>query len=281
VSDSLRPSPERLLADWAARVRAEREQVERAREVDDPADFYAPVADRFRLDPRRKDDEVLELLLTHARLEETWLDVGAGSGRYALPLALRVREVIAVEPSEAMVAALKEDARRHAIGNIRVLREHWPLAAKPPGADVSLIAHIGYDIAQIGAFLDALEGSTRRLCVAVMGESAVTTVATLFWHGIHGEPRVRLPGLPELLMVLLARGRLPEVRLVDRVAPTFESVDEALAMARRQLWVREGSDKDRRLQEWLPRALHPAAGGRYAFDDRRSRIGLVTWQPRT
>jgi len=281
VSDSLRPSPERLQTDWAGRVHADREQVARSREVDDGDDFYEPVVDRFRLNPRRPDDDVLELLLSHARVEETWIDVGAGSGRYALPLALRVREVIAVEPSRSMVTALREDARKHGIGNVRVVSERWPLAKRPSGADVSLIAHIGYDIAEIGAFLDALEGSTRRLCIAVMGESAMTTVARLFWHGLHGEPRVRLPALPELLMLLLARGRLPEVRLVDRPPASFESVEEALSMARRQLWVREGSDKDRRLAEWVPRALRPAPGGKVTFDEGRSRIGVVTWQPRT
>jgi SAM-dependent methyltransferase len=280
VSDSLRPPVERLLADWAARVKADQEQVERAREVDDPTDFYAPVVHRFHLDPRRKGDEVLELLLNSARVEETWLDVGAGGGRYALPLALRVREVIAVEPSEAMRKTLREGARQHGVSNVRVVGEHWPMA-RPPVADVSLMAHIGYDIAQIGGFLDALEGATRRLCIAVMGESAMTTVATLFWHGIHGEPRVRLPALPELLMLLLARGRLPEVRLVDRVPTSFESAEEALAMARRQLWLREGSERDRRLAEWVPRALHPAPGGGLTFEERRSKVGIVTWQPRT
>src|SRR5688572_14051651 len=77
--DALRPTAEAALAAWAARVDADREQVERAREVDDPADFYAPVAARFRpgqvkhparhaghLDPRRQED-VLALLRSLAR----------------------------------------------------------------------------------------------------------------------------------------------------------------------------------------------------------------------
>ena len=55
---------------------------------------------------------------------------------------------------------------------------------------------------QIGPFLDAMEAATRRRCVAVLGEGAMTTTATLFWEPIHGEPRVRLPALPELLTLL-------------------------------------------------------------------------------
>ena len=83
------------------------------------------------------------------------------------------------------------------------------------------MAHVGYDIEDIGPFLDALEAAIRRRCVAVMGEGAMTTVGRL----VLGSPstasrRVALPALPDLLTLLLARGRLPEVRLVDRGPPS-------------------------------------------------------------
>jgi SAM-dependent methyltransferase len=267
-----------LLAAWAARVAADRDQVERCREVADPADFYAPVVSRFRLDPRRTDDDVLALLLVHARPEETWLDIGAGGGRYALPLALHVREVIAVEPSPAMVATLREGAAEAHVDNVRIEQTRWPMSVPPP-ADISLIAHVGYDIGDIGPFLDVLEASSRRLCAAVMGQAAMTTVATLFWQEIHGEPRVRLPAMQELLALLLARGRLPEVRWVERVQPLFDSVEEALTMARRQLWLREGSEKDQRLGALAAERVIER-DGRFTFDDRGSKIGVATWSPR-
>jgi len=277
MSDPLSPAVDDLLAAWSGRVAADKEQVERFREVSDPADFYAPVVNRFRLDPRRADDEVLNLLLDLAQPEDVWLDVGAGGGRYALPLALGVREVIAVEPSPAMLRTLADDAASNLITNVRAIEGRWPVA-EPPTADVGLIAHVGYDIDLIGPFLDALERSSRRSCVAVMGEAAMTTVATLFWDDVHGEPRVRLPAMPELLAVLLARGRLPEVRWVDRAPPTFDSSDDALAMARRQLWLRQGSAKDRRLVALAGERLIEREG-RFMWDDRRSRIGIAWWTP--
>lgn len=267
-----------MLADWAARVAADHEQVERCREVEDAADFYAPVAERFRVDPRRTGDPTLDALMRHAHAEETWLDIGAGGGRYALPLAMAVEEVIAVEPSPGMIEVLREGMREHRIGNVEVVQSTWPMP-DATRVEVSLMAHIGYDVADIGPFLDEMERVTGRLCLAVMGESAMTTVATLFWEQIHGEARVRLPALPELLVLLLARGRLPEVRLVERVPPTFESVEEALALARRQLWLREGSDNDSHLQRLLASELEER-DGKYAFDWRPSRVGIVSWEPR-
>jgi hypothetical protein len=229
------------------------------------------------MDPRRTDDPSLNALLGLARAEDVWLDVGAGGGRYALPLALAVREVVAIDPSPSMLAALREDADAAGIPNVRVIEARWPMA-DPPTGDVGLMAHVGYDIAAIGPFLDQLESASRRLCVAVMGESAMTTVATLFWERIHGEPRVRLPALPELLVLLAARGRVPEVTLVDRTPPTFASLGEARAMARRQLWVGEGTAKDEHLGQLVAGAV-TERDGRYAFDWQPTKIGIVSWPP--
>ena len=281
MSDALTPSVVDLLAAWRARVVADKSQVERSREEPDPTDFYAPVATRFRMNPRRMDDSSLDALLSLANPGDVWLDVGSGGGRYALPVALHVREVVAIDPSPAMLSVLREDAAAEGIRNIRVIEGRWPLPsdAGTPTGDVALMAHVGYDIAQIGPFLDELESSSRRLCLAMMGESAMATVSTLFWNDIHGEPRVRLPALPEMLTLLLARGRLPEVTLVDRVPPTFDSFEEALAMARRQLWLRSGSAKDERLQAVAREAL-TERDGRFAFEWTPTKIGIVSWSPR-
>lgn len=276
MSDALAPLVEDLLEAWRARVLADREQVERRREEPDPTDFYAPVKDRFRMDPRRTDDATLNVLLALGQPEDVWLDVGAGGGRYALAIALHAREVIAVDPSPSMLSVLGADAKANGIANVRLIEGRWPMP-DPPRAAVGLMAHVGYDIAEIGPFLDQLEERSNRLCVAVMGESAMTTVATLFWADIHGDPRVRLPALPEMVTLLLARGRIPEIRLVDRVPPTFDSFDDALATARRQLWLRAGSAKDARLRA-SAREVATERDGRFAFEWTPSKIGIVSWE---
>ncbi|CAN5718357.1 hypothetical protein BH18CHL1_BH18CHL1_07100 [soil metagenome] len=249
--------------------------------MEDPSDFYAPVAGRFRMDPRRTGDPTLELLRELAQAGESWLDIGAGGGRFALPLALAASEVICVEPSKAMVGVLHDGMQEHHIANISVLQDRWPPSdpSSAPSADVALMAHIGYDIEAIGPFLDAVETAAGRLCIAVMGEGAMTTVATLFWEPIHGEPRVALPALPELMALLVARGRLPEIRLVERAPPTFDSIDDLLAMGRRQLWVRPDSVKDRLLSELIRGSAIQREGG-WTVDRATSRIGVASWLPR-
>ena len=287
-ADALRPTAEQALAAWSTRVLAEREQVERCREVSDPADYYAPVAGRFRDDPGRTDDAVLGALVELARADDAWLDIGAGGGRYALPLARRVREIVAVDPSGAMLGVLREGMHEHGIANVRVVEGRWPsvdlaaMTAQDTSArvDVALMAHVGYDIEAIGPFLDAAEATATRQCVAVLGEGAMTTVASLFWAEVHGEVRIPLPALPELLTLLVARGRLPEVRLVDRQPPIFDSFEALLAMARRQLWLAVGSERDDRLVRLL-RESAIERDGRWGVDRVPTRIGIVTWEPST
>ncbi len=264
-------------AAWAARVRANREQVDRLREVPDGRDFYGPVASIFRADPTRADDPVLDLLLGEARSGETWVDVGAGAGRYALPLARRVGRVIAVDPSEGMLSALREIAAEHGIANVRTLQERWPMS-DPPRADVALIAHVGYDVEEIGTFVDALEAAARRLCVAVLMERQPASTIDPFWPPIHDEPRVSLPALPEFLELLEARGAHPDVTYTARPPSRFTDFDELVAFARRQTWVAEGGEKDGRLLALLrERALETRDG--WTLPAPEMRLGVVRWAP--
>src|SRR4029079_12397603 len=80
VPDALRPSAADARAAWARRVRAEREQTDRARELADPADYYAPTSHRFRFDRDAGLDAVGRELAAEARPGETWLAAGGGGG---------------------------------------------------------------------------------------------------------------------------------------------------------------------------------------------------------
>jgi 23S rRNA (uracil1939-C5)-methyltransferase len=50
------------------------------------------------------------------------LDLYAGAGNFALPLAARVREVVAVEGEARSVGELRGNVRENALGNVRVVR---------------------------------------------------------------------------------------------------------------------------------------------------------------
>jgi hypothetical protein len=275
-------SADRLESAWAQRVRENREQAERFRETQTP-DFYAPVSSLFVADPRRTDEPALAALLASATEDQVWLDIGAGAGRYALPLALVVREVIAVEPSAGMRGALRTGMGEHGISNVRVVAGAWPESIERlgdlPAADVSLIAHVGYDIESIGPFLDAMEAATRERCTAVLTDRSPASVADPFWPLVHGEERVPLPALPDLLEILHSRGRQTEVVRVDRPPRTFDSVPALTAFLRRQLFIAEGGEKDLHFRAVLPDRIVNRDGGWTLLDPPAGSIGIVTWSP--
>jgi SAM-dependent methyltransferase len=268
---------------WAERVRANRAQVNEVREVPD-RDFYAPVSALFVADPRRTGEEALDALLSLAEPDETWLDIGAGAGRYALPLALHVGSVIAVEPSASMRNALRTGRAEHGLDNVTIVGAAWPAAlselGEVPVADVALIAHVGYDIEAIGPFLDAMDAAASRLCVAVLTDRSPASAADPFWPIVHDVERIPLPALPELAELLRARGRAVRIERVERAPRTFDSFDGLATFLRRQLWVEDGSDKDRRFREALSGMARELDDDGWTLRNPPvGEIGVMTWTP--
>jgi hypothetical protein len=199
-----------------------------------------------------------------------------------------MHEVIAVDPSSAMVRALEDGKREHGIQNVRVIDGRWPAAASElgplPAADVSFIANVGHDTESIGPVVAALDAAARRECIAVMQEQPPAAAAPPYFEAVHGEPREPLPARPDFLDLLVARGTPPEVELLDRPVRVWKDPDEIRTFLRRQTWVSPGSAADARLAEALAARLIPADGG-YRLDDRGApgdrppRIGVVRWAP--
>ncbi len=276
----LRPSAPETLAAWRALVLANREQIERLREDEPRTDFYARRAPLFR--PGRMESAELEVLLAAGDASSTWLDVGAGGGRFAIPLAERFAHVIAVEPSPAMREALRSGAAEHGLANIDVHDLRWPPPAGAPDvtADFGLVAHVLYDIDDIGAFLDALEARVRRRCHVVLGNRAPSTAFEPAWTELWGEPLRRLPALPEFLRVLGALGRRFDVRTFPSHRDTEPlSLDDAHAAARRLYWVAEGSERDARLRDLIARQFGDGAGGAIRLPQRINYTAVVAWEP--
>lgn len=269
----LQPAPELLGDEWRAMVEAENEQVERLREWRD-ADHYAPIAHHFADDPRRTDDGVLDTLRAYCRPDADWIDVGAGGGRYALPLALASRHVTAVEPSAGMREVIRAGMVEHTIDNVEVGDVRWPDPTFDRQADFGLIAHVGYDIREINPFLDALERATRRRCFSLMMDRAPSSGFGALWETVHGEARRELPGMREMLHLLLARGAAPEVRLFPRGVGSFDR-DDVRQMARRRLWLSEGSEKDGVLQRALDQ-MDGDVGTDFGFP---TLVAVMSWEP--
>ena len=71
-------------------------------------------------------ERVSEMLaLFNCKPTDTVLDIGAGTGKYAVPLAKQVTAVTAIEPSPTMLNRLEEKKAEARVSNLTILPLHW------------------------------------------------------------------------------------------------------------------------------------------------------------
>lgn len=179
-----------------------------------PADHWSgPRARGFRQDPRRPLDPNLEAIASYLSPDDVLVDVGGGAGRYGLPLALRCRELVNVEPSPGMAAEYEASATEAGIRNARLVRADW-LTANGVVGDVTLVCHVTYFVRDIVPFVRKLEeASRRRVIIDVVSVPPPNQSAKLF-DLVLREPLALRPGYRELLPVLWEMGILPDVRVL-------------------------------------------------------------------
>jgi SAM-dependent methyltransferase len=196
---------------WKARIEAHNEQTVRTRGDLVYEDMWSTLAQRFKDDPRRNDDPVVNDLAAWLTPESTVLDVGGGAGRYALPLALRAKHVTVVEPSPSMLEALRQSALDAGIENVSAVEGSWE-EADVAAHDVVLCANVVYGVAEIGEFVGKLAEAARDRVAIVLYMDAPLSRMSPIWTEVHGEERIDMPGLPELLPVLWELGILSRRR---------------------------------------------------------------------
>lgn len=157
------------------------------------------------------------------------LDVGAGCGALALPLAERVPRVTALEPAPAMAAALRAEAGGRGFRHLTVVEAAWGEVALPPH-DVVLCAHVG-ELTRPGApFLRDAARWARRWVVVVRDRE--TESDKLFFRELYpallGRPYSGGSDYRDMLDGLADLGIHPEIVGVDyRSDQPFADLDEA------------------------------------------------------
>lgn len=230
---------------YAARVDAVLAQRTRLRGAPPPGDPFAGFpADHpiMKSDPRRSHEPNMAIMASYVEADDVVLDVGGGGGRYSLPLALRCREVINIDPSDGMLAGFTANARQAGITNARTIRASWPTADAPSGT-LALAIHVAYLTRDIVAFVRALElAATRRIVMVVGSPPPISRNPELF-EMIFGEPSEIAPGHRELVNVLWEMGIEPDVRMLPGPStprtPLTPGREAAMTVALAQLRVNQ------------------------------------------
>jgi SAM-dependent methyltransferase len=258
-----------------------------------PASRARPLADRwggaiaarFRLDPRRPFDEVLEAVASYLSPEDVLLDVGGGAGRLSLPLAGRCRAVVNVEPPPGMAAAFRDAAREAAITNARAVESDW--FASDETGDLAVVAHVTYFVREIVPFLEKLNAAARKRILVILGSVPPPGTLGAPYRALFDEPAEPAPGQRELLPVLWDMGILPDVRVLPSAVPppTYPTREAAVAGMLHAVSAQTGVDlsgdagsRDR-LAARFDDAFQSVDGGYRMRPAGAIRTVLIAWTP--
>lgn len=255
-----------------------------SRDTGDEAAADRATVERWRRVARRLDaggggreDVLLDFLLRSLTPGMTVLDIGAGVGRWTLPLARTVRHVTAVEPHPALRDVLRERAAAQAVENLSVVEAPWMEAEVPPH-DVAVAAHSCYAAADLLAFVRKMETSARQIVALVLRVPAHDGLVNALCQELRGQWHDS-PNFVVAYNLLLSAGYHPHVRMEPAALRHWvdATLEDAVARARRHLRLPDGRH-DALIRDTLSGRLVPVEGGLRWPDGMRS--ALVWWETR-
>jgi len=188
------------------------------------------------------------------------LDIGAGPGNMAIPLAAKVARITAVEPAAGMADVLEENCRKRGIATITCIRKKWedidPEGDLDGPYDVVLAA-FSLGMEDLAGAIAKMVGVARRR-VYLFWFAGATDWEALYkdlWPKIHGRPYCPGPKADVLYNLCHQIGIYPNITVFPyRSTLRFASFKEALKEFRRRLGV-SGPRADKALGELIERRI--------------------------
>jgi SAM-dependent methyltransferase len=268
--------------DWSAHWRS----MVDAREASGPGNFQAGGsrwegrAARFARLTRALDastDPFIKVLKEALRPADVVLDVGAGAGRYSLPIASSVARLTAVEPSAGMRGNLQEEAARRGITNVTVVPSSWEDAKVEPH-DVAFVANVLYFVKDAAGFVEKVDEHARRACFILHRVEERASGLLPLWEQIWGHPRPPEPGALDLYNLLFTLGIRANLQLLRRPAPVvFETGADVMREARQSLELAEDDTSHDEPIEAFLRSVITKRDGRFEFPPG-PQMAIISWE---
>jgi SAM-dependent methyltransferase len=235
----------------------------------DPA-YWDRRSASFARSTRTRADEFLNVLDPYVSRSKTLIDVGAGAGRHAAPLAEKVEWVTAVEPSDGMRSRIPVK------DNMTIVASTWE-DAEVARADLVICSHVLYGVADPEPFITKLERCARERVFILLRESDLPHPAAAIRRRLHGESGPRMPRFSDLFMLLMQVGIAPDVKFLRYPSVNrYANLEEALVDTRAMV----GDGWDEAIGRPMLEELLTPDGDEMVFDGGSVLSGVAHWQPR-
>jgi SAM-dependent methyltransferase len=206
------------------------------------------------------------------------LDIGAGLGRLAIPLAKEVRRMTAIEPARVYMKIMREKAARDGVGNMEFVEELWsdfPLQEK-----YDLVYSTWSPAVMNPASLMKMHKASRGYCALefVASPSHVWDFSGEIYPMIVGE-EFRPPGnYLNVVTTLYDHGIYANLETwqFDKEVK-HQTVDEAVAIWKTSLgnYTRINEDVEDKLRQYYRSRMNP--DGSYAFNLKGGVSCMIWW----
>ena len=225
---------------------------------------------------KERPDPLLDFVLKNIDSHTSVIDIGAGSGRWTIPLARIALSVTAIEPSVTMREMLCENIEATKLNNVQIIQTSWEDAVVAPH-DIVVCAHAMYVDPDFSSFVRKQERHSKKTCYLAIrlppADGIIGELSLAIYGRFHDSPNAIIAY--NALYTLGIYANVMVENDVDRwVSKTYE---DAIAKAKRHLRL-ESSDKyDKLIQDTLARRLVPSDTSLIWPDGMRS--ALLWWKP--
>lgn len=217
------PAPSCTYPDWNGVWKCRQAKHELSKAAEDKTHNWDRKENAERYDANSREEYDARIRMTLDGLAVTnasrVLDIGAGPGTLAIPLAPRVREICAVEPGAGMVAVLRDRAARAGITNITCVQKLW----EDVDIDTDLAGPYDLVIASLSLTMEDIGAALLKMDAVAAGAVCLFWFADMpfwekmyadLWEPLHGSLYYSGPKADCLFAVLYQMGIYPNVEMI-------------------------------------------------------------------
>jgi SAM-dependent methyltransferase len=244
-----------------------------------PCTSNSELAKRYKVHSGKKNerpDPLLDFILKGVDDETTVLDIGAGSGRWAIPLAGKAKTVTVIEPSNSMIDNLRGNIALAGLNNIQIIRSSWEDAVVEPHK-ISVCSHAMYASPDLAAFVRKMERYTTGTCYLAIrlppADGIIAELSLRIYGRQHDSPNAIIA-----YNALYSMGIYANILVEKDIYPWRDNTfEEAFARARRHLRLQSSTTHDKLIRDTLVRRLS-MENNNYIWPDGM-RSALLWWSP--
>ncbi len=163
------------------------------------------------------------------------LDIGCGGGVATFAVAKSGNHVIGVDHQAEMLVMYSQNAISREISS-EVHEGFWPaIADQVPVADVVIVHHVVYNVAEIEPFLKAIDNHARKRVVIELPLAHPMTSASAGWEYFWKLARPKSPTADDFLLVLNETGITAHIEKFSSDFPLEQSSEEIAERTRVRL----------------------------------------------